>query len=403
MRRLLIFAALQLGAAEPALLLVSYKDDLHSAQQLILANGILANARVNEANDLGATPLWAACQNGSLEMVQLLLDAGANPNAALLSGETPLMVAARAGKAEIVKMLLAKKADPNKTATRKQTALMWAVAQKHSDVVKLLIANRADIHARSESWTQVMAVPPHGYLLYNKAIPHGNDTALLFAARAGDVTSAKLLIDAGSNVNDADAWGVSATVYAAHGGFGDIVELLLANNADPSAAAAGFSALHIAIMRRDERMATALLAKGANPNTPLATWTPTRRSSKDLHFDPALVGATPFWLAARYLQPNVMRLLAKQGADTNFVHQSHTVSGGLFAKRTQISNALQAALGKGGGGGPAWLEPARGEREALTLEAVIAAIELGVDRRGALEAAKFQGFATVIKFLETNQ
>ena len=397
MRRLLIFAALQLGAAEPALLLVSYKDDLHSAQQLILAN-----ARVNEANDLGATPLWAACQNGSLEMVQLLLDAGANPNAALLSGETPLMVASRAGKTEIVEALLAKKADPNKTATRKQTALMWAVAQKHSDVVKLLIANRADIHARSESWTQVMAVPPHGYLPYNKAIPHGNDTALLFAARAGDVTSAKLLIDAGANVNDADAWGVSATVYAAHGGHGDIVELLLANNADPSAAAAGFSALHIAILRRDERMATALLAKGANPNTPLATWTPTRRSSKDLHFAPALVGAAPFWLAARYLQPNVMRLLAKQGADTNFVHQSHTVSGGLYANRTQSSSALQAALGKGGGG-PAWVEPARAEREALTLEAVKAAIELGVDRRGALEAAKFQGFATVIKFLETNQ
>ena len=397
MRCLLIFAALQLGAAEPALLLISYKDDLQSAQQLILAN-----ARVNEANDLGATPLWAACQNGSIDMVRLLLDAGANPNAALLSGETPLMVAARAGKTEIVKMLLAKKADPNKTATRKQTALMWAVAQKHSEVVKLLIANRADIHARSVSWTQVMAVPPHGYLPYNKAIPHGNDTALLFAARAGDFASAKLLIDAGANVNDADAWGVSATVYAAHGGYGDIVELLLANNADPSAAAAGFSALHIAIMRRDERMAAALLAKGANPNTPLTTWTPTRRSSKDLHFHPALVGATPFWLAARYLQPNVMRLLAKQGADPKFVHHSHTVSEGLFEKRTQISNALQAAFGKGGGG-PAWVEPARAEREALTLEAVKAAIELGVDRRGALEAAKFQGFATVVRFLETNQ
>ena len=30
-------------------------------------------------------------------MVRRLLDAGANPNAALLSGETPLMVAARSG------------------------------------------------------------------------------------------------------------------------------------------------------------------------------------------------------------------------------------------------------------------------------------------------------------------
>ena len=31
-----------------------------------------------------------------------------------------------------------------------------------------------------------MAVPPHGYLPYNKAIPHGGETALMFAARVGD-------------------------------------------------------------------------------------------------------------------------------------------------------------------------------------------------------------------------
>ena len=396
MHRLLIFAALQLGAAEPALLLVSYKDDLHSAQQLILAN-----ARVNEANDLGATPLWAACQNGSIEMVRLLLDAGANPNVALNSGETPLMVAARAGKTEIVKHLLARKADPNRMATRRQTALMWAVAQKHPDVVKVLIASGANIHARTESWTQVMAVPPHGYLPYNKAIPHGNDTALLFAARVGDIDSARLLIEAGANVNDADAWGVSATVYAAHSGFRDIVDLLLDNSADPSAAAAGFSALHIAIMRRDEAMAAALLAKGANPHTPLTTWTPTRRSAKDLHFAPALVGATPFWLASRFLQPNVMRLLAKHGADPKFVHRSETFTE-AFGKRAKVSNSLQAALGMGGNGS-SWAEPARHERERLTFETVKAAVELGVDRTGALAAAQLQSYSSVIKFLEAIQ
>jgi ankyrin repeat protein len=340
MRHLLFLAALQLGASEPALLLLSYNDDLHSAGQLILAH-----ARVNEANDLGATPLWAACQNGSIDMVRLLLAAGANPNVALLSGETPLMVAARGGYTEIVRLLLAKRADPNRTATRRQTALMWAVAQKHPDVVKLLLANGANIHARSEEWSQVMAVPPHGYRPYNKAIPHGSDTPLLFAARVGDVESAKLLIDAGANVNDADAWGVTATVYAAHSGYRDILELLLANNADPNLAAAGFTALHVAILRRDEKMALDLLAKGANPNTPLTTWTPTRRSSKDLHFDPALVGATPFWLAARFQQPNVMRELVKYGADPKFVHESHTVTGGLFEKRTERITAAQAAKG----------------------------------------------------------
>jgi len=386
MHRLLLYTILPLTAAEPALLLVSYNDDLHSAQQLILAN-----ARINEANDLGATPLWAACQNGSVDMVRLLLEAGANPNVALLSGETPLMVAARAGKTEIIRQLLARRADPNKTATRRQTALMWAVAQKHPEVAKLLIANGANIHARSEACSEVMAVPPHGYRPYNKAIPHGNDTALLLAARVGDFESAKLLIAAGANGNDADAWGVSATMYAAHSGYPEIVGLLLANKADPNAAAAGFTALHIAILRRDEAMAVALLAKGANPNTPLTTWTPTRRSSKDLHFPPALVGSSPFWLAARYQLPVVMRQLIKQGANPKFIHHAHTVTDGLFEKRTQSSTALQAALAKSG------------ERESLVLETVKAAVELGVDRSGALPAAKAHGYASVIKYLEETQ
>ena len=107
----------------------------------------------------------------------------------------------------------------NARGARGQTALMWAVAQKHPDVVKVLLAHGADVHARSDAWSQVEAVPPHGHLEYNRAIPHGRDTALLFAARVGDLASAKLLVGAGANVNDADAWGVSATVLAAHSGF----------------------------------------------------------------------------------------------------------------------------------------------------------------------------------------
>lgn len=85
------------------------------------------------------------------------------------------------------------------------------------------------------------------------------------------VGSATLLVEAGGNVNDADAWGISATVLAAHAGFPDLVEFLLDHGADPNAAAAGFTALHAAIMRRDERMVNALLAHGASPNAPLRT------------------------------------------------------------------------------------------------------------------------------------
>ena len=95
-------------------------------------------------------------------MVRRLLQAGANPNAALLLGETPLMVASRSGNPDVVEQLLAKAANVNARAARGQTALMWAVSQKHPDVVKVLLSHRADVHARSESWRQMEAVSPHG-------------------------------------------------------------------------------------------------------------------------------------------------------------------------------------------------------------------------------------------------
>jgi uncharacterized protein len=381
----------------------SYRDDLESADLLLRAG-----ARVNAANDLGATPLWAAAQNGSDAMVRRLLAAGADPNAALLAGETPLMVASRAGKAAVVEQLIAKGANVNARGARQQTALMWAVSQSHPGVVKLLLAHGADLSLRSAKWSQVMAVPPHGYLPYNREIPAGDETALLFAARVGDLESAQLLVAAGANVNDADAWGVSAVTLAAHSGFGPLVEFLLDKGADPNAMRAGFAPLHEAIMRRDEPMVAALLAHGANANAPLQTWTPTRRSSDDWNFAPELVGATPFWLAARFSEPGAMRLLLKHGADPKFVHHGDRMveaRGEGFRHRPDVTTALMAATGMGGG--RAWVQPARNERERLTLDAVKLAVELGIDinaanadERTALDGAADLKYESVIKFLQ---
>jgi ankyrin repeat protein len=281
---------------------------------------------------------------------------------------------------------------------------MWAVAQRHPDAVKVLLAHGANVRERSDVWQQMMAVPPHGVPLYNRVIPQGGDTALLFAARVGDVRSAQLLVAAGADVNDADASGVSATVMAAHSGFGELVEFLLERGADANAAAAGFSALHAAIMRRDIRVATALLAKGADANAPVKAWTPTRRSSKDYNFAPELVGATPYWLAARFSQPELMRLLLKHGADARVVHHGHYHNEEPVEPRSHATNAVMAATGMGGG--VAWVQPDRREREALMLEAVTLAVEQGADvnavntdGRTALDAARALKFERVASFL----
>ena len=218
---------------------------------------------------------------------------------------------------------------------------MWAVGQKHADVVAVLLAHGADLSARSDVWSQMMAVPPHGYMPYNKMIPAGGETALLFAARVGDLESAKLLVARGANVNDADAWGVSAVTLAAHSRFTDLVEYLLDRHADPNAAKSGFTALHEAIMHRDERMVAALLDHGANPNTPLETWTPMRRSADDYNFAPELVGATPGSPPS-----SAGRAAARQAGAERAVHHGERHRGGRGrVQLTDVTTALTAATG----------------------------------------------------------
>ena len=413
MRTALVIAALALAAPVPApaqeapsgdgstpLHWAAYRDDFAQVDRLIRGG-----ADVNAANDIGVTPLWAASLNGSPPVIKRLLDGGANPNVGLLTGETPLMSASRAGKAAAVQALLASGANHAARGPRGQTALMWAAAQKHAAVVELLLAAGADVHARTDRWEQMMAVPPHGLPEFNRLIPHGADTALMFAVRAGDAASVRLLVDAGANVSDDDAWGVSATTLAAFAGHGEIARYLLEKGADPNNAKPGFTALHCAIMRRDEQTVGVLLAKGADPNARIQAWTPTRRSSDDYHFMPALVGAAPYWLAARFTQPSVMRLLAKHGADPAVIHESNYVLGEGYQRRKERTTAIMAALGMGGG--TAWVPIDRGARDALVLETVNVAIELGadlnvasVDGRTALDSARAQKYEEVASLLE---
>src|SRR5262249_30664713 len=145
-------------------------------------------------------------------------------------------------------------------------------------------------------------------------------------------------------------------------------------------------ALHEAIMRRDEKLVNVLLEHGADGNAQLKTWTPTRRTSKDFNFEPELVGATPFWMAARFAEPNIMRALVKHGANPLFVHKSDKViegrSGNPFDHRIESTTALMAAAGMGGGGA-SWTDVDRSQREALALEAIKICVELGIDVNAA--------------------
>ena len=416
------------GDGTTALHWASYWDDGDSADLLIGAG-----ANVNAANDLGVTPLWTACENGSAAMVERLLQAGASPNAALLSGETLLMTAAHTGNADIVEQLLATGAEVNATArARGQTALMWAVGQKHADVVEVLLAHDADVHARSTVWTEVVktTLEPWNHPDYIIDVQQGGYTPLLFAARVGDLASAKRLVAAGADVNDTAPYGTSATVVAAHSGHGELAAFLLEQGADPDAAGAGYTALHAAILHKDEDLVRVLLVHGADPNVPLSTSTPTRRDSVDFYYAPAFVGATPFWLAARFGAPQIMYRLAEHGADTRFVHHPSYHRGGQSLSPNPLTEegettALMAAVGMGGRAPLVAVDrlariaeaapvggrrgPDAVEQEAVTLEAVGLTVDLGVDVNTAnadgdtaLHTAAARGYDTVIEFLVEN-
>ena len=71
------------------------------------------------------------------------------------------------------------------------------------------------------------------------------------------------------------------------------------------------TALHAATLRGD----AALLAGGADPNTPLVRGSPGRRNSSDYVLEHDVVGTTVFWRATRFAGPGALRALADGDAD----------------------------------------------------------------------------------------
>jgi uncharacterized protein len=379
------------------------RDDLTTADLLIRAG-----ARANVSNDLGVTPLFLACTNRNGPMVEKLLVAGADPNAALVRGETVLMECSRSGSLRGVKALLAHGAKVNaKESAHDQTALMWAAAQQHPDVVGALLEVNADVKARSRIYAQTVTgeeTQRAGREELNYILRRGGSTPLLFAARSGDAESAKLLIAAGADVNEALPDGTSALVEAAYSGHGAVAAALLDKGADPNAAEVGYTALHAAVLRSDLPLVKALLAHGANPNKLVTKGTPIRRDSQDLVLPATLIGATPYFLAAKFLEPKMMPILVAGGADPRAALSDGTtplmVAAGMGTTRAPGDEKNQTRRGIFVYDGGVL------EDESLVLEAVTAAISLGSDLNAAnkagdtaLHSAASLGFDTVVQLL----
>ncbi|MSO19693.1 MAG: ankyrin repeat domain-containing protein [Acidobacteria bacterium] len=406
-----------------ALAWAAHRDDTATAEQLIRAG-----ADVNKTNDYGVTPLALACTNRNAAMIQKLLSAGANPSAKLWNGETVLMTCVRTGSLDGVKLLLARGADVNaKENIEDQTALMWAAATRSSEITRALIERGANVHARSK------LIPlPEPFIIKNEQVfgsnyrptvhfprSKGGFTPLMFAAREGDLESARLLLEAGANVNEATEEEGSVLIVASASGHEKLAIFLLENGADPNVKDGyGVAPIHYSLhdglltlasalkLPTDDLgwerpnmpgLLKALMARGADPNTRIEKNFPNleypflARGGED-HPQIELASATPFMLAAASGDVAAMRTLVEGRADPKVV-TSEGVSSLL------VASGLGTERGR---------RDEKGAIEALKLVMALdpnadvnGAAKGGIygDGRTALHAAAYLGWNDMIKFL----
>jgi ankyrin repeat protein len=206
-----------------------------------------------------ACPLIEAVKRGDTEEVRSLLAQGADPNTRETQvlyrrglgremveipetmAKTTLMLAASEGHKDIVELLLDSGAEVDAKAAYGSTALMQAVGREgHAEIAKMLIDRGADVNA------------------------HGFEPSLTIAATGQRIDLVKLLLDSGADVNARDDEGYTALMEPADYGYKDVVEVLIAAGIDVNARSnEGFTALRYAKEKKRTQIVDLLVRAGA--------------------------------------------------------------------------------------------------------------------------------------------
>jgi ankyrin repeat protein len=154
-------------------------------------------------NKIGETALMHAIGNQNVEMVKLLVLAGADSNCADNFGITPLMQAA-GGDSNIVRILIESGAEVNAVGTQNFTAFYFAANEGLVEVMELLHTHGANVNVRNSD----------------------KETPLIRASRMGKSEAVEWLLDHGADINATDKRGKTALDWAKANGHQKVVELL---------------------------------------------------------------------------------------------------------------------------------------------------------------------------------
>lgn len=207
--------------------------------QLLIQRG----ADIGASDSFRETPLYIACENGHIEVVRLLLDKGADVHHHNQFGWTPVNTASDEGFSDIVLLLVERGADINVPNESGETPLYNSSWGGHSEVVRLLLEGGADIEVQSES----------------------GETPLSSACRRGHIEVVRLLLDKGAEIHHQSQSGWTPVNDASEAGFFDIVQLLIERGADIEVQnESGETPLYLACQNGHVDVVHLLLDKGAN-------------------------------------------------------------------------------------------------------------------------------------------
>ncbi|KAK3390052.1 ankyrin repeat-containing domain protein [Podospora didyma] len=352
-------------------------------------------ADVQKSHDgLHGTALTAAVDSKcrSLEVIEALLNAGADPNQVTLEDSDsygyPLLHAIQWSDANVTRLLLDKGADVNTQHETLYTPVHMAAVYEETTIIDLLLERGGDVNLVStpkdlmSSINDVATIEECSITALQKAAWHGNDgvihklvdkgaalaivgvddapfiSALQVAAYMGHVSTVKTLLELGADVSDKGGYFGTALQAAVSQGHVEVSRALLEAGATANELGVGFylSPLMAACQcpARDEATGAEILRllveNGADVNANVGGELPYPLQAAcynlptvnvelllDIGADPNALGGrygTSLQVASMEGDEDVVRLLIARGADPN-------IQGG------QYNTALQAAFRRG--------------------------------------------------------
>ena len=240
-------------------------------------------ADIKAASRTGFTPLMFAAQQGDVDTARVLIRAGAKASDAQPTTKiTPLIIASAMAQPEMVKLLLDNGADPNAVEWIGYSPLGWVVRDGHYGI---------DLANKEKIVEVVTLLVKHGanpnFRLRNQKSKTVNDvslsgaTPLLLAAEVNNTAAVKALLEAGADPRIPTEQGTTAVAMAAGAGTDiqrmrspeeramalNTVKLLVESGVDVNTPGQyGWTALHAAAYQGLTDVIEYLVSKGANVN-----------------------------------------------------------------------------------------------------------------------------------------